>query len=90
MTEVKAKEGTFTNALGKAYEPKAEINQALNGGAPTKTRKPRTPATLSPADIVLQFGKQKLEDKLSIYKVLGQDIADEKKRLQEQLNLIGG
>jgi len=75
MTDVKAK---AENAVGNKRSDTEK-----------KTRKPRAIKVLSPADIFLQFQKQQLADKLGIQKLIAEDIAAEKKSLEEQLKLIG-
>lgn len=54
-----------------------------------KTRKQRSPKALPAGDILMHFMRLSLEDKLNIQKAIVQDIAAEKKKLEEQLKLIG-
>ena len=67
-------------------EVKAKPENAV-GKAP---RKPRATKPLTPADILTQFQKLPLEDKLTLQAAIKSDIAAEREVLTEKLKLIEG
>jgi hypothetical protein len=54
----------------------------------TEQKRTRAPKQLSPADILVQIGKLPLKDRVTLLSALKKNIEEEKKAMQEQIELI--